>query len=330
MENKLILDNVTFSYPNSKKSIIQNFSLSVEKGSFTTLLGASGSGKTTILRLIAGFIKPDYGNIYISEKNVSSLPPEERNIGIVFQDYALFPHMTVEQNILYGLKVQNQKLKKIDRKSKTDMNNLLKNISEKLDLSSLLERYPGELSGGQQQRVALARSLILEPEILLMDEPLSSLDAKLRQTLRFELKEIQKKLNITTIYVTHDQEEALSLSDKVAVINNGSLIQYDTGFNLYFNPKDRFTAEFTGNANFMTLENKTWLVRPEWIKVSNKSSGNSLKSTLLNQDFLGNKIRLKLKYENEIIYADISSAQHTTFINNEILYLDILSKSEID
>ncbi|MBR6216335.1 MAG: ABC transporter ATP-binding protein, partial [Spirochaetaceae bacterium] len=224
-EIALSLKNISYSYKGNNAPVIKDFSLDVTKGSFTTLLGPSGCGKTTLLRLISGFLVPSSGTIELNGINQKGIEPEKRKIGMVFQDYALFPHMTVKQNILFGLKLKHDKVS--DKKlSKDVQEEKTAKIAENLDLQNLLDRYPNELSGGQQQRVALARALVLDPEILLMDEPLSSLDTKLREKVREELKTIQQKLKITTIYVTHDQEEALSLSDKIAVINDGSLLQY--------------------------------------------------------------------------------------------------------
>ena len=210
----LKISNVSFSYKKGTKAI-SCLNLEVQKGSFTTLLGESGCGKTTILKLISGFLQPDSGTIEIDGINQNKVEPDKRKIAFVFQNYALFPHLTVKQNILYGVK------------NKKNENNykIFEDTVKSLNLDNLLNRYPHELSGGQQQRVALARSLVLNPKILLMDEPLSSLDTKLREKVRDELKEIQQKLKITTIYVTHDREEALSLSDNIAVIHEGKILQ---------------------------------------------------------------------------------------------------------
>lgn len=246
------IEDISFSYGSS--DIVNNFSLSIEEGQFVTLLGPSGSGKTTILRLISGFLSPDKGKIFINNQDVTNLEPNKREIAYVFQDYALFPHMTVKQNIEYGLK----KTSGMDYKS----------LAEKLKLQDLLNRYPHQLSGGQQQRVALARSLVLKPKVILMDEPLSSLDAKLRHQVREELKNIQKDFGITTIYVTHDQEEALSLSDRIAVLDKGILQQWGNPEQLYFEPRNSFVAEITGRTNYLKLNGKTVLVRPTWLKTS--------------------------------------------------------------
>lgn len=290
----LSIENLCFSYGSTQ--IIKNFSIQAEEGSFTTLLGASGCGKTTLLRLVSGFLEPDSGTIKINGKIINGILPNKRKIGFVFQDYALFPHLTVEQNLFYGLN-----LKKRTKESKAENKNLVLQTAENLGLQNLLSRFPSELSGGQQQRVALGRVLVLQPSLLLMDEPLSSLDTNLRLKVREELKEIQKKLKITTLYVTHDQEEALSLSDEIAVMNDGKLLQHGTPRKIYFEPKDRFTAEFVGRANFLNGK----MIRPEWVKIS---SGNidsaDFAGTVLGAEFLGSFTRYKIQLEDKIFIAD--------------------------
>jgi ABC-type Fe3+/spermidine/putrescine transport system ATPase subunit len=237
---------------------VDRFSLAVPRGSFTTLLGPSGCGKTTLLRIIAGFFEPDSGRVIIGGIDQRGVPPEKRSTGIVFQDYALFPHMTVEENLAYGLTL---------RKTPGDIKKKeIAETAEILGIGDLLRRYPGELSGGQQQRLALGRVIILKPQILLMDEPLSNLDAKLRLRVRDELKDIQRRLGITTVYVTHDQEEALSLSDQIAVMNKGRLEQLGDPEEVYNRPATAFAADFSGNANFVELEGKKYLLRPEWMQ----------------------------------------------------------------
>lgn len=292
----LSIENLCFSY--GKTCVVENFSLQVEEGSFTTLLGASGCGKTTLLRLISGFLEPDSGKIKINGKIINGILPNKRKIGFVFQDYALFPHLTVEQNLFYGLN-----LKKRTKEIKNENKTLVMQTAENLGLQNLLNRFPSELSGGQQQRVALGRVLVLQPSLLLMDEPLSSLDTNLRLKVREELKEIQKKLKITTLYVTHDQEEALSLSDKIAVMKDGKLLQYGTPQQVYFEPKDLFTAEFVGQANFVDGK----MFRPEWLKISkNRIDSAELEGTVLGSEFLGvfTRYKIQLKNQNKIIIAD--------------------------
>lgn len=327
MENALSLNNISFSYNSKQPSVIKDFSLQVQKGSFTTLLGSSGSGKTTILKLISGFLFPSEGQIFVNGKLVNDVAPEDRKIGMVFQDYALFPHMNVKNNLLYGLKIKNKKQKKENRKTDDELYSILEKTANSLDLLNLLDRFPNELSGGQQQRLALGRALVLEPQILLMDEPLSSLDTKLRQNLRTELKDLQQRLNITTIYVTHDQEEALFLSDKIAVLNQGKLVQYASSKDIYFSPADRFTAEFIGNANFIQINNQQYMIRPEWINIKNKKEkSDDVEAKVISKDFLGNKFRYKLDYNNQIIFADLSSAYLTEYNKNDVVYLDFICK----
>lgn len=297
----LFLDKISFSYNNTE--VIKDFSLDVEKGNFTTLLGSSGCGKTTILKLISGFLEPQSGTITINGKKINGVLPNKRKIGMVFQDYALFPHMTVEQNLLYGLKLE----KGFSKNKKAALKTVLE-TAQSLGIEEFLKRFPSELSGGQQQRVALGRVLVLKPDLLLMDEPLSSLDTKLRIKVREELKEIQKKLGITTIYVTHDQEEALGLSDKIAVINNGQIIQYDTPEKIYFEPKDKFVADFVGRANILkdTETNKEYMIRPEWFTISKVKKGFSFTGKIVSVEFLGSYTRYKVKLNNlnQIVTCD--------------------------
>ena len=306
----LKLENVKFAYKNT--SVIEDFNLSVDEGSFTTLLGSSGCGKTTILRLISGFLNTDSGTIKINGEIQNNVLPNRRKVGMVFQDYALFPHLTVEQNLFYGLN-----LTRPSKEQKAQNEQIVKTTARNLDIESLMNRFPSELSGGQQQRVALGRALVLQPKILLMDEPLSSLDTNLRLKVREELKEIQQRLKITTVYVTHDREEAFSLSDKIAVMNNGKIVQYDTPENLYFEPKNRFAAEFSGAANFILQDGKTFLVRPDWLTVNegilNSTESKSKKlisGKIISSSFLGSRVEYKIQTEqteNQILTADLAS-----------------------
>lgn len=314
----LRLEDISFSY--GETDILKDFSLSVSAGSFTTLLGPSGCGKTTLLRLIAGFLKPQKGRIIMNGTDITGVPVEERHIGFVFQDYALFPHMTVKENLLFGFS---------GKEKKEHMKDLAETAAS-LDISDLLHRYPHELSGGQQQRVALGRTLMLKPRIILMDEPLSSLDAGLRLRVREELLEIQKKIGITTIYVTHDQEEALSLSDRIAVINRGKLLQYDSPENIYFNPADRETAAFTGIVNMLSLNGEKVMVRPEWIKFCGNREGPEKSETVIegkvvSSSFLGAFIRYKVSCdfaEGGILTVDSAGKGPSA---GEIVKMEILS-----
>ncbi|MEH7113361.1 ABC transporter ATP-binding protein [Neobacillus niacini] len=221
--------------------VLQNIDLDIKQGELLTLLGPSGCGKTTTLNAIAGFLDPDEGELFIKGKKMNGVPPYKRDLGMVFQTYSLFPHMTVYENLVFGLKVR--KLKKEETDSK------IKRALELVKLTGLEKRYPRELSGGQRQRVAIARALVVEPELLLLDEPLSNLDAKLRHELRAEIKRLQKEVGVTTIFVTHDQEEALSMSDRVVVMNQGKIEQIGTPTEIYQNPQTEFVFQFIGKSN---------------------------------------------------------------------------------
>jgi iron(III) transport system ATP-binding protein len=222
---------------------VSDVTLSIKEGELFTLLGPSGCGKTTLLRLIAGFYAPDEGEIRFDGQRMNDVPPSERGIGMVFQNFALWPHMTVFENAAYGLKLRGLKHAEIAARVNA--------VLEKVKLTSLGKRYPGQLSGGQQQRVALARALVLNPKILLLDEPLSNLDAKVRVQVRQEIRKLQKELDITTLYVTHDQEEALTLSDRIAVFNQGKVFQVGPPKELYERPANRFVADFIGINNLI-------------------------------------------------------------------------------
>jgi iron(III) transport system ATP-binding protein len=225
---------------------INRIQLEVEKGEMLTLLGPSGCGKTTTLRCIAGLERPDEGDIVIDGKPMLSqgfVEPSKRGIGMVFQNYAVWPHMKVYNNIVYGLKIQKM--------SRQQMNEKALNVLELVGLSGLEDRYPSQLSGGQQQRVALARALVGNPKVLLLDEPLSNLDAKLREELRFEIKSLVRRMGITSVYVTHDQAEAMVISDRIAVMNSGNVVQIGTANEIYEKPANKFVADFIGTMNFM-------------------------------------------------------------------------------
>ncbi|MDP9809672.1 putative spermidine/putrescine transport system ATP-binding protein [Rhizobium tibeticum] len=237
----LELANLKKSFGNTQ--VVHDFNMQIEKGEFISFLGPSGCGKTTVLRMIAGFETPSAGRIAIGGKEQNSLKPNKRNIGMVFQAYALFPNMTVHDNVAFGLKVAGAQTTEIDQRVK-EMLALIK-------LDHLADRYPYQLSGGQQQRVALARALAVRPQVLLLDEPLSALDAKIRVSLREEIRAIQQKLGITTVFVTHDQEEALSISDRIVVMNAGRADQIGTPFEIYNTPATRFVASFVGTLNMI-------------------------------------------------------------------------------
>ena len=241
---RLLLKNVRLSREGFELHIPE---LEVKEGEFFTLLGPSGCGKTTTLRIIAGFEKAE-GRVYFGDEDVTDKPPYERNIGIVFQDYALFPHMTVFDNVAFGLRMRGV--------PEEDVRREVKEVLSLVGLEGFENRYPEQLSGGQQQRVALARALVIRPKLLLLDEPLSNLDAKIRERLRGVVKRIQRELGITTIYVTHDQEEAMAISDRIAVMRNGRIVQIGEPLELYYRPKDEFVATFLGIGNLLELESR--------------------------------------------------------------------------
>jgi putative spermidine/putrescine transport system ATP-binding protein len=252
------ITNLTKTY--GKTLAVDNISLDIEKGEFLTLLGPSGSGKTTTLMMIAGFAFPTSGDIHIENESIIQKPAHRRNIGVVFQHYSLFPHMTTFENIAFPLKMR--------RLEPLVIRESVQRILEIVELTSLADRYPRQLSGGQQQRVALARALVFNPPILLMDEPLGALDKKLRESMQLEIKRIQEQFRITTVYVTHDQSEALTMSDRIAVMNNGIIEQVGTPEKLYESPVNRFVADFIGKSNILVgtvsrIETKTCTILSE-------------------------------------------------------------------
>ncbi len=244
---RIVMEGIAKRY--GANAVVSDLNLIIEDGEFVTLLGPSGCGKTTTLRMLAGFVQPDAGVIKIDDRVYSSagfsIPPEQRGMGMVFQNYAVWPHMTVQQNVAFGLEVL--------KRPKEEARDRVAKVLEIVGLKGLEKRYPAQLSGGQQQRVALARSLVVEPSILLLDEPLSNLDAKLREHMRWELKELQQRIGITFVYVTHDQAEAMALSDRVAVMSGGKLQQYGPPREIYQKPANRMVADFMGLVNLMPV-----------------------------------------------------------------------------
>lgn len=295
--------------------VIHHVNLAIEQGKFVTFLGPSGCGKTTLLRMIAGFYQPDEGEIVINGRNVEHIPPYGRNTAMVFQEYALFPHMTVSENVAYGLEI-----KKVD---KSVVQQRVEEVLNLMQLKGFEDRYPNQMSGGQQQRVAVARALVMNPDALLLDEPLSNLDAKLRESVRTELRMIQQKLGLTAIYVTHDQQEALSMSDCIVVMKAGVIHQYGTPQEIYYNPRTPFVADFIGTTNLFAAnvasyagERKTVTygelqfpvvsretvtagqtvhisIRPECVSLSKEAEAGktSLPVTIKDALFLGEKVR---------------------------------------
>lgn len=320
---------------------VSDFDLTVKDGEFVSLLGPSGCGKTTSLRMIAGFERATEGEIYIGDHCVSShikntfVPPEKRDIGMVFQSYAVWPHMTVTENVAYPLKIQ--KVPKEERAAR---------VTEMLKLVHLDEygsRYPHQLSGGQQQRVALARALVMRPGLLLLDEPLSNLDAKLRESMRFEISSIQKELGITVIYVTHDQSEAMTMSDRVVVMSRGVIQQIGTPYEIYRNPANKMVADFIGLVNFVEGEvqgdrvyisgtgvsfpntsgitgSATIAVRPENITMS-RTSG-TIEGTLVHRFYLGDAVDYRVQCKHHVIRVIVKGAELKEFTDGEKVYLD--------
>ncbi|MGL5380929.1 ABC transporter ATP-binding protein [Clostridium sp.] len=320
------LQNINVSY-DKKNNILENLNLKVKKGELVSLLGPSGCGKTTTLRVVAGFIDPKAGKFLLGDKDYTNIPVHNRNFGLVFQSYALFPHLTVEENVAFGLKMKKVAKGEIDRK--------VAEILETVDMTHLAKRFPKELSGGQRQRVAIARALVIEPSLLLLDEPLSNLDAKLRLKMRVEIRKLQQKLGITTLFVTHDQEECFSISDRVAVLNKGVIEQFDTPENIYSNPATEFVARFVGFENFIDLKKVSentyaneagekftvdrakdksevkGTIRPDDIKIVNEDLENTIEGTIEIRTFLGKAYQYDVKTsmgsiivnsENSVVY----------------------------
>lgn len=328
MEKNIVeVKNIVKKYGNF--TAVNNISFTIREGDFFSLLGPSGCGKTTTLRMIGGFIEADSGDIFIDGQSMKNIPPNKRNTSLVFQNLALFPHMNVKENIIYGLKKRRTPQNIIEEK--------LNKILNIVNLKELEKRRINELSGGQQQRVALARSLVIEPEILLLDEPLANLDKKLRISMQFELKEIQRRTGTTFLYVTHDQSEALTMSNMIAVMNEGKIIQTGSPSDIYDNPASLFAADFIGAGNFIKLKNirKTEIENMLILELANNKTikyklcqANFTQSSftadssinILNKD-IGNRIffirpeKIKIRHEN----GNISGSTDNLNIFNGIL-----------
>jgi iron(III) transport system ATP-binding protein len=322
----LTLQNITKIFPpgrtGSEVIAVHNVNLDIEKGELVTLLGPSGCGKTTTLRMIAGFEFPTTGSIILDGQAINSLPPHKRDMSMVFQSYAIFPHLNVFENIAYGLHVH--------RIPKTEINQRVNKVLDLVHLEGYGDRAPTQLSGGQQQRVALARALVMEPKVLLMDEPLSNLDAKLREEMRTEIRRIQKELNITSVYVTHDQIEAMTLSDRIVVMNQGIIEQIGTPVEIYRFPNSRFVADFIGRANFVpgVVQEKagsnlivkalaetlqlanihrefqpqqavTLIIRPEMVRI--KPAGEPFKGIIRRAVYLGDVIEYDVEVSGQLL-----------------------------
>jgi len=328
----LTLTNIQKSF--GPVQVVKNFNMDIQKGEFVSFLGPSGCGKTTVLRMIAGFETPTGGTLTINGKDQSALKPNQRNIGMVFQAYALFPNMSVHDNVAFGLKVAGAQKPEIDKRVK-EMLGLIK-------LDHLADRFPYQMSGGQQQRVALARALAVKPQVLLLDEPLSALDAKIRVSLREEIRQIQQSLGITTVFVTHDQEEALSISDRIVVMNAGKADQIGSPFEIYNTPATRFVASFVGTLNLIeakvvdpdqnriqigdqaiTLkqsvaahkagETISLALRPEAGSLSDSAkSDTALTGQVVSAHFLGSVIRTRMNVGGNVISFDMFNSPGTT------------------
>lgn len=289
-----------------KQTALNNVSLDIEKGELISILGPSGCGKTTLLRIIAGLESPTEGKVFINGKDCTDLPAAKRNFGIVFQSYALFPHMTVEDNILFGLD-QKKDLSKEERKRRCE------EVLDIVDLTEHRKKYPSQLSGGQQQRTALARAIALKPEYLLLDEPLSALDAKVRVKLRAEICHIQKQLGITTIMVTHDQEEALTMADRIVVMNNAVVEQIGTPQEIYNSPDTAFVANFIGTMNLYKNGGSIVGIRPESVRVTKNAentAGNSIPGKISEIEFRGPMTRIYGETESaRSICVDMTSEE---------------------
>ena len=320
--------------------VLRKINLEIDEGNFLVLLGPSGCGKSTLLNIIAGLETINEGNVFIDDYNVSKVEPKDRNIAMVFQSYALYPSMNVRENMIFGLKQAKTSKEKIEEQ--------LEKVSKFLQVDQLLERKPSQLSGGQRQRVAIGRALVREPRIFLFDEPLSNLDAKLRRQVREDIREIQQKLGVTTIYVTHDQEEALAISDKVIVMNNAIIAQQGSPKELYNFPKTKFVANFIGDANVVKAEiinqnNNIYEIqlaemkiniesdqklessvsvslRPEKITISKSPEENSIHASVNNASFVGNSYQYIVNSKVGKIYV-VSSDTNEIFNVGENVYL---------
>ncbi|MDE1549144.1 ABC transporter ATP-binding protein [Jeotgalibaca caeni] len=338
------LEDIRVSY-DGKTDILKNLHLSIEKGELVSLLGPSGCGKTTTLRVIAGLIDPNQGSFLVDELDLTKVPVHKRNFGMVFQSYALFPHLTIKENVGFGLKLKKEKKAIIEEK--------VARMLEVTGLSEYADRYPKQLSGGQRQRVALARALVIEPKLLLLDEPLSNLDAKLRVSMRMEIKRIQRKLGITTVFVTHDQEECFSISDKVAVMNKGIIEQFDSPEEIYRRPKSEFVARFIGFENFFDLnrtndrtylaadgtlfhtvqtndqETVTATIRPDDIEIVDSAlQANAITGTIRVRTFLGKSYQYEVQtalgnllVNDENLHAYQAGTTVTLYLNPEKIIL---------
>ncbi len=348
MSVQIVAENIVKKYDNGKVTVIPNLSVTINRGEFFTLLGPSGCGKTTLLRMIAGFNTLEGGNIYFDNQVINEVPVPDRNIGMVFQNYAIFPHLTVFENVAFGLKQR--------KVPKDKIKGMVEEVLKSVRMEQYAERLPEKLSGGQQQRVALARAIVIHPSVLLMDEPLSNLDTKLRVEMRSTIRELQQEVGITTVYVTHDQEEALAISDRIAVMNEGEILQLDNPTHIYTRPANTFVATFIGFSNLFkakikevdgkklvamtedcvldvpnlsdeVVDGQAVIVsmRPDEFTIADKG----LQAKVLTRIFLGQTTSYKVEFEN-IETLDIGdeneiteSMKHmtTTYEPNETVYI---------
>ena len=316
--SKLVLKNIGKSYGNF--NAVEGFSLELEKGEFVSLLGPSGCGKTTTLRMIAGFVPPTAGTIEMDGQTISTpngvVPPEKRRMSMIFQSYAIWPNMTVGENVGFGLEVR--KLPRAEIEQRVDR------ILDIVQMKALKGRYPSELSGGQQQRVALARAIVVEPEVLLLDEPLSNLDANLREEMRFEIRRLHDEFKITTVYVTHDQSEAMVTSDRIVVMNKGRVEQVDAPQVLYARPKSRFVAGFIGRTNFVERDGATFSLRPQAIGLAmSRPSNHGVEAEIVGRSYLGEYWDYQVKPISEAKPLRVSTGPSAVFTVGQRVWLEI-------
>jgi ABC-type Fe3+/spermidine/putrescine transport system ATPase subunit len=294
---------------------VSKVTLSVPRGAFFSLLGPSGCGKTTTLRLIAGFEQPDEGEIWLNGSRLDGLPPYRRNVNTVFQNYALFPHLTVQGNIEFGLR----------RKDADGIAERVQRVLEQVRLARKESRLPSQLSGGERQRVALARSLVLEPDVLLLDEPLSALDPQLRKQVRAELKDLQRRVGVTFLFVTHDQEEALSMSDVIAVMNRGEVEQVGTPEEIYNRPATRFIASFLGTMNWIEGIG----LRPEALRLTREATASSRRGVVTARTFLGSVVFVESRLENGETCSAQAMNGTAAFAPGDTVYVSWNSRDEL-
>ena len=315
----VVFDKIDKSY-DGKVLVVKNLNLNISKGEFVTMLGPSGSGKTTTLMMLAGFETPTNGEIYLQTKPISKIPPYEREIGMVFQNYALFPHMTVQENLSFPLEVR--------KISKTDIQDKVKKALDMVELGDFGTRFPAQLSGGQQQRVALSRALVFEPRLVLMDEPLGALDKNLREQMQYEIKHIHERIGITVVYVTHDQSEALTMSNRIAVFDEGEVKQLSTPDILYEKPENSFVAQFIGENNRMTGTVKQ--IDNEFCSVD-LDGGGSVQALKVNVNEVGDKTQLSVRPERVSIKSNKDQSINK-FTGNvkELIYLGDHIRARLD